>query len=96
MSTRLPWKEVCGTDAGYQRHRYWKSVPCEACTEAHRLAARERRARKTAPVRELVPCGSASAYRRHLRRGELACAACLEAHAAKERVRWTAAKRAAA
>lgn len=82
MSVVLPWLEVCGSDRGYQRHRYWRSIPCDACLEAHRVYERERRARKVAPVRELVPCGTPSAYRRHLRRGEIACADCLAAHAA--------------
>lgn len=92
--TELPWEEVCGTDRGYQRHRYWGSPPCDACTEAH--AAYERNRRKAAPAkpRELVPCGTASAYRRHIRRGEIACAPCLAAHAA-EVARYPKKKRAA-
>lgn len=31
------WRDVapCGTDAGYQRHRYRKEEPCGPCREAH-------------------------------------------------------------
>ena len=73
---------ACGTDRGYQRHRYRKTLPCGACLEAHRLYVQGQRAGGPKPVRELVPCGSPSAYRRHIRRGEKACPACLAAQAA--------------
>lgn len=80
--TALPWAEACGSDRGYQRHRYWGSPPCEACTDAHAAYERKRRATAPKPPRQLIPCGSPSAYRRHIRRGEIACAECLAAHAA--------------
>lgn len=82
MSEELPWLEVCGTTKGYNRHRYWGSVPCYACREAMTRYERDRRSAAPKPPRQLVPCGSASAYRRHIRRGEIACAECLAAHAA--------------
>jgi hypothetical protein len=79
--TALPWLEVCGTDRGYQRHRYWGSPPCFPCSEAHRLYEKQRRdAAPQRPPRELVPCGTASAWRRHVRRGEIACDSCVQAH----------------
>ena len=81
--TALPWAEVCGTDRGYQRHRYWGSPPCMPCTEAHAEYERKRRQAAPAPPRQLVPCGTASAYRRHIRRGEIACPECLAAHRAE-------------
>lgn len=82
MTIELPWLEACGTDRGYQRHRYWGFPACDACLEAHRRYEQNRRAAGPKPPRELVPCGTPSAWRRHIRRGEIACDACVVAHRA--------------
>ena len=73
-----------GTDAGYQRHRYYGTRPCLECCAAHNAYERARYERTVQP-RELRPCGTASAYRRHLRHREIPCDACVVAH--REEVR---------
>jgi hypothetical protein len=67
-----------GTDAGYQRHRYWGSRPCSECCAAHREYNEAHRARKAPP--ELKPCGTTAAYRRHIRKRQVPCEACVVAH----------------
>ena len=38
-----PWEAICGTDAGYYRHRRkYREPACEACKAAHRQAERDR------------------------------------------------------
>lgn len=61
----------CGSDAGYQAHRYRGEKACGPCAAAHRAAARGYRPR---PV-----CGTAAAYHAHLRAGEPVDEACREA-----------------
>lgn len=38
----------CATEAGYAKHRSNKETPCEACREAHRVAAAARKAARKA------------------------------------------------
>ena len=33
-------RDVCGTDAGYQRHGYYKEQTCDLCLTAHNLRVR--------------------------------------------------------
>lgn len=47
--TRDP--KPCGSDAAYQRHRYYHQVPCDACTEAHQEDTARRGGRRPRPTR---------------------------------------------
>jgi hypothetical protein len=38
----------CGTESGYQRHRYYGEPRCDACKTAHRIYNRARYAAKAA------------------------------------------------
>lgn len=41
---RVPMTEPrCGTPSGYRRHRYRQETPCQACRDAHAIAARVNR-----------------------------------------------------
>lgn len=73
---------VCGTEAGWYRHRRWEGMPvtCVACIEARRDAEA---ARKRVRFAAAEVHGSDAAYARHRRKGETACDECKRAHAMK-------------
>lgn len=62
--------ERCGTDAGYQAHRYRREAPCQPCKTAHAASLHPYR-----PAR----CGTHAAYQAHRKRGERPCPPCAEA-----------------
>ena len=47
-------KAMCGTDAGYQRHRKLGETPCDPCDEAHKDTMRRNRGQ---PKPKYCPCG---------------------------------------
>jgi len=72
-----------GTDRGYNAEIRRGLLPCDACRDAHTVAARVWRTGTDKP-RQLLPCPSDGAYYRHLRRGEVPCEPCLLAHSVAE------------
>ena len=86
---------VCGTPAGYSRHRKAGEIACRACREAIAAHNRARQA-ATAPKgnrkRPSPPPdrrhGTLTGYRYHYALGEKACAECREAYNAWARARY--------
>lgn len=76
---------VCGTEAGWYRHRRreGKVVTCEACIEARREAEKLRKRVRFAAAEVH---GTDAGYARHHRRGEVPCDECKRAHAIKRLV----------
>ena len=69
----------CGTDAGYQRHKYYKTPKCQPCKDAHTASQRAWIARKRITMRS--QCATYPGYMRHKRAGEPACDMCRAAYA---------------
>ena len=92
-------KTGCGTNAGYQQHRYNGTPPCPECQAANRQYHRNyyRRNRQQDPdnppkKRSPVRCGTAAGYQRHLRNRTPTCRPCKDAWAEHQRP-YSAAKR---
>ena len=69
----------CGTDAGYQRHKYYKTPKCQPCKDAHSAAQSAWLTRKHTTMRG--QCATYPGYMRHKRAGEQPCGMCLDAYA---------------
>lgn len=77
----------CGTNAGYNRHRYRNEQPCAECKEAK---SAYNQARSTTRNLAMNKCGTDRGYHQHRRRNEQPCPACKEAHAAYQIGRYRA------
>lgn len=87
--------ELCGTDAGYFRHRRLPEKACDPCRSAHNAAMlakaaerkRERLERLGAvervPATDTGACGTSAGYQRHRVRHEEPCGPCRAAKAAR-------------
>lgn len=72
-----------GTNAGYYRHLKDRTLACDPCIEAHRVAVREWTHTRGVTPRIPAQCGTASGYTAHRRRGEATCQKCKDAYAAE-------------
>lgn len=87
---------VCGTPAGYHRHRREHTVPCPACAEARSWEQRHHAGPR--PIgRPPLPRehGTDRGYHQHRTHGDPFCDDCREAHAQVERERQRVRRRAA-
>ena len=90
---------VCGTVAGYSRHRRSGTEPCGECRQARtdyetRRTRRNQKQGKHRPRhrRKHQPCGTSAGYKRHLDWGEHPCDPCRDAQRAvnrrRQRAKW--------
>jgi hypothetical protein len=79
----------CGTDKGYNSHRYHGEEPCGDCRRAHaaRQADYVRRRELGSTARRVAACGTISGYQRHRRLQEETCPECRRAYTAYHRER---------